>query len=81
LILVYGISNNSLGGAHIGDPSTGWTPFTFQKLNQMRLMFGLGITKNIAKSWSLTTNISHLFDGRNTDASDNTLAFSLVKIL
>lgn len=75
----FGNYTNSMGGVHLFDAASGWTNFAFHKKDEMRLSFGTGVNYNFNSYWSASVNISHLFDGRNTDASDSSLAVSLIK--
>ena len=76
---LFGNFIRSIGGVNLFDASTGWTNFSFHKKDEMRLVFGTGVTRNFNDLWSLSVNVAHLFDGRNTDASDSSLAITLAK--
>ncbi|PCJ17715.1 MAG: hypothetical protein COB02_12925 [Candidatus Cloacimonadota bacterium] len=77
---IFGMFTNSMGGVNLGDVNSGWTKWSFHKLDEMRLQFGLGLTHNLNEDWAISCNMSHLFDGRNTDASDQTLSITISKV-
>ncbi|PCJ17458.1 MAG: hypothetical protein COB02_13630 [Candidatus Cloacimonadota bacterium] len=75
----FGSFINSMGGVNLFDPASGWTNFSFHRKDEMRLQFGIGTSYNINDIWSMSVNVAHLFDARNTDGSDSSLSVSLVR--